>query len=158
MANLGFQHRVDEYLRPEMALVTTSITAGGAGDGVEVDGEEIDRKITPDIPLSMMVVLGFDTTLAQDETLSATVQVQDAEVSGGPWADFGDVVDFGVMATGPSGGGQVIDAAKQGVDISGARQFVRLQVTPDLSAGATDTADVTGMCVMGGFDKIPPSA
>lgn len=155
--NLGFQHRVDEYIRPEAAMLTQSITAGGAGDGVEVDGEEIDRKITPDIPLSMAVVLMFDTTLAQDETLTATVQVQDAEVSGGPYADFDDPIDFGTMATGPTGGGQVIGASKQGIDISGARQYLRIQVTPDLSAGATDTAAVTGLCIMGGFDKIPPS-
>ena len=41
------------------------------------------------------------------------------------------------------------------VNLSGARRYVRLNFTPELSAGATDTAALSGVAVFGGAIRLP---
>ena len=73
---------------------------------------------------------------------------------------FSDAEDYAiqeatVVATGPTGGGVVMGSAEFDVDLGGAKRFIKPLITPDLSAGATDTADLSGVFVFGGGPIMP---
>jgi hypothetical protein len=40
---------------------------------------------------------------------------------------------------------------------SGAKRYIRVKATPDLSASGTDTAAISGVVVFGGQDSLPTS-
>ena len=129
-------------------------TAGGSGDATEVDGQWIDRQDY----LSGKLVIVFKTTLAEDKTLSIAANMQDASDSGGTGAaDYGDALANAVFATGGTGGSTEYGVAVLDVDLSGAKQYVRAQFTPDLSATGTDTAIVAAGLILGGADQVPVS-
>lgn len=126
-----------------------AITAGGAGDGAAVNGVAIDRGALG-LPGSALVAIFHQATLAAGQTLSVgAVKVQDS-ADGASWADFAALPAPGVVAT-ATGGGQTI--AK--VCLTGARRYVRLVFTADLSAANTDTATLVGAWTFGGFAALP---
>ena len=140
-------------LAPRMCEAA-SITAGGAGDNTEVDGDFHDRQGF----LSCLLIIAFEAVLGAAETLSIAANLQDAnDDQGAGVADFGDALASAVVATGGAGGTTERGVATLKADLSAARQFVRAQFTPDLSAGAADTAIVVGVLVFGGADEIPTS-
>lgn len=128
------------------------VVAGGAGDAVEANGPWVER---PDGAMSVAVYALYRTTLASAETLSVVANIQDAADSGGTGAaDFGTALASTVLETG------VVTNAEGAVKIgdfnlSGARSHIRAQVTPDLSAGSIDTADLMFVFIFGGQDSLP---
>jgi hypothetical protein len=123
-----------------------SATAGGAGDNAEANGSWVDRARLG----SAKLVLHYRATLAQAATLSLTANIQDAaDDQGAGAADLGAVMSTRVVATGPTGGGTVRGTVELDYDLNSARQFVRAQFTPDLSAGATDTCQIEAIWVFG---------
>lgn len=129
-----------------------NLVAAGAGDNAEVSGPWIDRSGF----LSAKLVITYKGVLAQDETLSIAANLQDdLDGTGGDATDFGDAAANAVVATGGAGGSTEYGVVEIDVDLSGARQYVRAQFTPDLSAGATDTAVVSAVLVLGGADETP---
>ncbi len=129
-------------------------TAGGAGDAAEVDGPYIDRIGFQ----SGKLVIAFQATLGDGETLSIGANLQDAvDAAGTGVADFEDALPSAVVATGPSGGGTVHGTAELDVNLAGARPFVRAQFTPDLSRANTDVAIVSAALVLGGAERLPAS-
>lgn len=111
-------------------------TAAGAGDATEVDGAYVDRQNY----LSAKLVITGQAVLQQDETLSIAANLQDAiDDQGTGVADFGDAFANAVVATGGAGGSTESFEVEIDVDLSSARQYVRAQVTPNLSASGTDT-------------------
>lgn len=124
-----------------------SATAGGAGDATEVDGPWIDRQGFE----SLMVALGFEAVLANTETLSFAFNLQDADDDQGTnAADFGTAVASAVAVTGDaSPSGTFRGVVEHGFNVLGARRYIRLQWTPDLSAGGTDTADIMALLILG---------
>lgn len=135
-----------------VCAVPDEATAGGSGDDAEVDGEWIDRQGY----LSGKLIIAFEATLADGETLSIGSNFQDASDSSGTGAaDFGDAEASAVRATGGSGGSTEKGQVEIDIDLSGAKQFVRAQFTPDLSAAGTDTAKLAAVLVLGGADEVP---
>lgn len=133
--------------------VSVAVTAGGAGDAVEVNGQWIDMRNA----LGAAFVLSFTTTLAEGQTLSIAGNMQDAtDISGTGAADFGAAVTPKVVATGPAGGGTVRGTAVFKFDVTQSRGFGRIQWTPDLSAGSVDTAAITHICALGGARRLEP--
>lgn len=127
-------------------------TAGGAGDATEKDGQWIDRQGY----LSATLVITYEATLGDGETLSIAANLQDADDDQGTGAaDYGDAIANAVVATGGTGGSTEVGQVRQDVDLSGAKQYVRGQFTPDLSAGTTDVAVVSAVLILGGADEVP---
>lgn len=133
------------YCRTARGSGNNTATAAGTGDATEVSGAWQSRKsATKGIALSGKLVISYTATLAAAATLSFSGNFQDAlDASGTGAADFpatgGSVAAF-VAATGGTGGTTETGTVELDIDLSGAREFIRAQITPDLSAGATDTA------------------
>lgn len=129
------------YCRSERGTGNNAATAGGSGDATEVNGAYVSRVSDTGIANSMKVIVNFTATLAQGATLTFAGNMQDAASSGGTGvADYGDAVAAEVVATGGTGGSTVTGTWEMDVDLAGAREFVRSQITPNLSAANTDTA------------------
>lgn len=140
----------------------TSVTAGGAGDNTEIDGEWGSRADN----LSCSLFIPWEATLGATETLTISANIQDAaDISGTGAADYSrtstgenDAVLASVVVADAAllgGAGTYRGVAQLDVDLSGAREFIRSQVTPDLSAANTDTAEIGSVFVLGGSDQKP---
>lgn len=129
------------YCRSARGTGNNTATAGGAGDATEVNGAWVGRNVATGIANSMKVVVSFTATLAEGATLTFAGNMQDATAIGGTGAaDFGDAFAAAVVATGGVGGSTETGTFEVDVDLSGAREFIRTQLTPDLSAALNDTA------------------
>lgn len=146
-----------------------SWTGGGAADSATFTFSSVDREaflFGGSLPQSADIGVLYTATLASGKTLSIQFDLQDS-------ADNTNFSDFAtaaaaVVATGPSGGGLVTGVARMprpssagalagipGVDLRGARRYVRLLAIPHLSATGTDTAIIGHVAVFGGFDLLP---
>lgn len=104
----------------------------------EQNGLWVSRLGDNGIALSAKLIVNYTATLAAGETLSLAGNFQDAlDGSGTGVADYGSVVAATVIATGDSGGSTEVGTAEIDVDLSGAREFVRSQVTVSSSASGT---------------------
>lgn len=132
-------------------------TAGGAGDNIEVDGPYFDRKPSTIGPYgSAKLVIAYRAVLAQAATLSFAANIQDATSSGGAGvADFGTAFTKAAVATGGTGGSTETGTIEFDFDLTTAREFIRAQVTPDLSAANTDTLTWMATWVFFGADRGP---
>ena len=131
-----------------------SATAGGTGDATEVSGGWIDRQNF----LSAKLIINYKATLADTETISVAANLQDASSSGGTGAaDYGTALASTVQAT-SDGGTAETGVVELDFDLSGAKQYIQAQFTPDLSASGTDTAIVSAVLVLAGNDNPPVTA
>jgi hypothetical protein len=136
------------------ASLNASIVAAGAGDNVEIEGLIIDRAGIG-FPQSCVLAVPFTATLAEGATLSIT-----AVLESGNEDDLSDASDLqqvpaAIVATGPAGGGTVTGTFEVSAPIMGAGRYLRAKFTPDLSAGAADTADLSSVLVFGGAERLP---
>ena len=133
------------FCRSARGSGNNAATAGGSGDATEVNGAwQSRRSATKGIALSAKLIVSFTAALAQGATLSFTGNFQDAlDAAGAGAADYpvaNNTVGPLVAATGGTGGSTETGTFEMDIDLSGAREFIRAQVTPDLSAANTDTA------------------
>lgn len=129
------------FARSARGSGNNAATAGGTGDATEVNGAWQSRMSKGGIALSAKLVISYTATLAAGATLTFAGNFQDAlDAAGVGAADFGAAVPATVVATGASGGSTETGTFEIDVDLSGAREFIRSQITPNLSASATDTA------------------
>lgn len=144
---------IGDLISVARALANTSLTAGGSGDNTAVTGVIIDRA-AHGWPQSVVFAIPFTATLAANETLSLAATVQEGNAD-----NLSDAATLttasGVVATGPTGGGTVAGTREINVSLAGAGRYVRINVTPDLSRGATDTAAISGVAVFGGAERLP---
>ena len=127
------------------------ITAAGAGDNTEVNGPWIDRTGFE----SVMASVAWRTTLTAAKTLAIAGNLQDAtSAAGAAAADFGTALASIVVSTGAQ---TTLDGVTRigDFDLSDARQFIRLQFTPDLNAGSADIGDLAGQLILGGAVETP---
>lgn len=133
------------------------ITAAAGNDGVEVDGNWVDRKGAngSEVPLSGKLIITWTAVLQDTETLTIAANLQDAtDVSGTGAADYGNAFASAIVQTATA------DATYRGVveidvDLSAARGFIRDQVTADLSAAGTDTVAISAVFVLSGENRAP---
>ncbi len=164
MAGIAYVKSVAEFVDPKALSSSLSFTAGGASDSVTWTGISINREgfVNGALPRSMDAIVYYDATLASGKTLALYWDLQEGP-DGSNWSDFQTEAST-VVATGPSGGGRVIGVARllrggsdapsgtPGVDLNGARAYVRMNVIPHLSATGTDTAVIAAVGEFGGFD------
>jgi hypothetical protein len=131
-----------------------ALTAGGAGDNTAVTGIILDRAAYG-WPASAELCLAFTATLAAAATLSAAVTVQHGDDAGLSDATTFDSIANAVIATGPGGGGTVPGQITRAINLKGAKRYVRVNFTPDLSAANTDTARAGAVLAFGGANRLP---
>lgn len=131
-----------------VACGAARVTAGGAGDNTAVTGVSIDRTGFGCAELC----IAYKTTLAASATLKFAVEYQESS-DGSSW----DTAVALQAATTAETGAQTdkVGQVRFSVDLTGKKQYIRFNYTPDLSAGATDTADTAAVAVLGGPDVIP---
>lgn len=145
------------FSRSAFQAINKTAVAAGAGDATEVNGSWVDR-VLADVGMaqSAKLVITFTATLAASATLTFAGNFQDATDSSGTGAaDYSTAFSATVVATGDSGGSTETGTVEIDVDLSGARQFIRSQITPNLSAGATDTCEWSACLVFYGDHRQP---
>lgn len=141
-------------LAARYAAEGVDIVAGGAGDNTEVDCAYVDRRGFA----SLKAVIAYTATLQAGETLKIAANLQDDADGVGVGTDFGDALASTTVATGPSGGGTRTGVIELDFDLSGANRYTRLQFTPNLSASATDVAELSAVYILAGATDDPVSA
>ncbi len=139
------------YMTPEYCGPSVAVTAAGSGDATEVNGAWIDTQGHE----SLEWIAYYTATLGDGETLSFAMNVQDADDAAGTGAadvstDYLSALAATVAATGDSAGSTETGAFAVGVDLTMCKRYVRVQWTPDMSAGGTDTAAIIPGYVLGG--------
>lgn len=133
------------------ALDETNATAAGSGDNTAAPGVNIDTRTLAD-PASVVFEVWARATLAAAATLTITGKVEHSVTGSGDWADLVTASSLLVL-TGGSGGTTEKGVARLGADLRQANRYIRVNVTPDLSAGSTDTATLTAVAVFGGLAR-----
>jgi hypothetical protein len=150
--NVSMMRDIGAYILAVFADFVPNIVAAAGGDNTESSGVYIDRQDYN----SAKVVITYEAVLGEDETLSVAANVQDASDSSGTGvADYGDALANAVVATGGSGGSTEQGTVVLDVNLDEAKQFIRTQFTPDLSAANTDTAEISVTVILGGAVEIP---
>jgi hypothetical protein len=116
-----------------------SLTAGGTGDATEVVGQIIDRN-TYGYAQSIAILIGCKAVLAANKALNIAWHLEHGDASN--LSDAADYVNVGAAAVLSSvAGGTVRGVFGNDVDLGGAKRYIRLKYTPDLTASGTDTAE-----------------
>lgn len=127
-----------------------------AGSTAEASGDWVDRDTEASgMANSAKLVIVYDTTLGDTETLSLAVNIQDATASDGSGnADFGTALTNTQVAV-SDGGTTETGTIELDFDLTAANQFVRCQITPTLSAANTDTVRIMATWIFFGGDRAP---
>ena len=151
----------DALFKELTAVRTTDLTAAGSGDNTEITGATINRldALGAGIADSLIFeIVGFATlTAAKVLNVVGTLEHSD------------DGTSFAAAAAAfqPSGvaGGSIGSVSATGANdvlfkfkvskADGLKQYVRLKITPDLTAGSTDTARVGAVAILGGGSMVP---
>jgi len=126
-------------------------TAAGAGDATEVDGPYVDRQDH----LSASLLITGTAVLGATETLTIAANIQDDADGAGAGVDYGDAYAATIVATGGGGGTTEHFSVQLDFDLAAAKQYVRAQVTPNLSASGTDTCRWSAAWVLGPKQTTP---
>lgn len=135
------------------AVANTPATAGGAGDGVEIVGITIDQVALPTRFESVCFLVNARAVLAAAATLTIAAAIE-TSADGTSWTALKPSAAR-LTLTGGAGGSTETGVAKVGVSLEYSSRYLRLKVTPDLSAAGTDTAAVSGIAVFGGAQRLP---
>lgn len=131
-------------------LASGQATAAGSGDDTKVTGNTIDLSGFR----SGTIAIPYSATLQQDETLSMAVEIQESD-DGTSWDTAEELQASAVEATGDTGGSTETGIVRIADNFEGRKRYVRVNVTPDLSASGTDTAFWTAVLVQGGAEELP---
>ncbi|MER9768878.1 hypothetical protein NKJ09_22760 [Mesorhizobium sp. M0189] len=145
------------YCRTVFQAINKTALAAGTGDATEVDCAWVDRMLdNVGMALSAKLVITYTAALETGETLSFAGNFQDASALAGTGAaDYSTAFAAAVVATGDSGGSTETGTYEVDVDLAGAREFIRAQITPNLSRGATDTCEWSASLVLFGDHRQP---
>ncbi|KKL78897.1 hypothetical protein LCGC14_2020250 [marine sediment metagenome] len=160
MTSVAFQHDVGAYLKAEIALNPEEVST--TDDGSERSGYAVDRQGLGSPCLSAKLVVPYAASLAAAETATVKVNLQDVTTTTGTWADYddkdGSTANTATIGSTASTAAQTVnDVLEVDFDIGSAKRYLRVQVTPTLTASATetDTVDVAAVIVFGGADVNP---
>ncbi len=153
----AMQGNIAAYVAAITALKGTKVGAGVGGSGTKITGETIDR-LAHNLPLSMLFSLSINTTLASGQTLTAAFEIKHSD-DGQSWSPFGldedNTQPDDQVVTANNDGSAIVTALSVGVDLSGAKQYVQVNVTPTLTHSGSDVATIAGVGVLGGPNTLP---
>ncbi len=149
MPGMSHQKNIGAYVSAGRGIANTSATAGGSGDGVEVSGDSNNKGQAK----SAVILIPYTATLAEAKTLSLLTKIQESS-DGSTWDSAETLQAATVVATGGSGGTTETGCHKVNVNLSGRKEYIKMLITPDLSATGTDTAAIAGAWVFAGDDVL----
>lgn len=123
------------------------LVAAGAGDNTKIVGNSIDR-FSYGMPQSMLVSVTAYMNLADTETLSYAVEIQESS-DNSTW-DTAEAIQAATVVKTASGAytdGFTVDYK---VYLGDRKRYFRVNVTPNLSASGTDTGVVQVVGILGG--------
>lgn len=141
--------------------VAGEATAGGAGDGAEITGEEFDRLPNPTGDTanrfdSCVVTAAMRATLAATETATLSFSIEEATTSGGSFSALAAALQPpDLVLTGGGGGTTEIGTLKHNLKLSPRERILRLKTTVTMSAAVTDIASYGANIVAGGATPVP---
>lgn len=121
------------------------ITAAGGTDNVQLVGNTVDRN-SYGMPESCLVVVNSYYSLANTETLSLAVEIQES-ANGSSW-DTAVAIQAATTVVTASGATVTGHTNTYTLKLAGRQRYFRINCTPNLSAGGVDTASVTGSAVL----------
>ena len=145
---------IGDVIAVRNAAGPAALVAAGAGDNTAVTGLILDRAALG-WPQSCVVCLPFTATLAAAATLTVAAVLQHGDNSGLSDAATLATIATGVQATGGSGGTTEQRQIEVNVNLAGAKRYLRVNLTPDLSAGSVDIARVGAVIAFGGANRKP---
>lgn len=152
--NFAMAHNIDAFIGAASALDSTSATAGGSGDATLAVGLAIDR-LAIGSPLSASFVARYKAVLGAGHTISLAALIETASDANFTAPTTLATIPSAVVDTGGGGGTTQRGVVRFPVDLAGAQEFVRISLTPDLSAANTDTCELSCVAVLGGQDNLP---
>lgn len=147
-------HDINSFIGAVPAADSATATAGGTGDNTQVTGLVIDR-FAQGLPLSAAILIRYKAVLAAAATLSIAYSIETDDASNFPAAVVLQSATTAVVDTGAGGGSTQRGVFRIPVDLAGAKQYIRLKYTPDLSAANTDTFEGSAIAVLGGQENLP---
>lgn len=152
MSDIVNVKNIASYLDPLIEIGANTITAP---TGTQQLGATINRfKTGGPLYRSAASVVLVKATLAAKKTLTIARAVQDA-LSTTAWANFGTQPSNVILGSTSSTASQaILTQIVDAIDLSGARQYVRVNITPTFLASVTDTAALASVLVLGGSDHL----
>ncbi len=149
----AFMKNIGAFLFGLASHLNTTVLAGGGADGVSQTGLTIDRQALTPTFLSGKFLTQIAATLATSETLTVRQRFEDsadnlAWLAYLPTTEGNEITDVVISASGNS-------VVAGDVDFSGARRYVRQNLTLTQSAGSVDTADFVSILATGGSAETP---
>jgi hypothetical protein len=147
-------HNIGAFIAAVNTGVAYNSVAAGSNDNTEKAGAIIDRAAHK-TPLSMSLLIQYLAVLAATKTIKVGYRIEHGNDSAlADTADFASLTPA-VAATGGAGGSTESGVVKFDIDLGGAKRYLRINVTTDLSATSADTANAAAVAVFGGEDVVP---
>lgn len=132
------------------------LVAAGTGDNTKITGQAIDRYGASGVQRydQAKIAVNYHAVLTDTKTLSIATEI--AYSSDGTNFDTAVVLEASaVKATAANPALEFHGVVEFNVDLSGQKRYFRVNVTPDLNASGTDTAEVITAVVLSGGATLP---
>ena len=133
------------------------VVAAATEDNVKVTGKTIDLGTGLSRPESGVLEVSGIASLDATETLTIAAELQESS-DGSAWDTAVALYAATTVATGVTGGSTGLQWVKEThIKIKPRKQYIRFNITPDLSRGATDAALWSASFVGAGMMQLPQS-
>ncbi len=152
MADIVLQHNLAALETTRNLCPSTGPSSQTAGATSAVTSVTVDRQAfqSASMPRTAVFSVAWFTALAATKTLSFAFEV-DSSPDGATWTAYATQA-AAVVATGATTG--LTGITDFAVDLNGAQRYLRLIVTPTLSATSTDTVNIVPIAAFAGFDRL----
>lgn len=124
------------------------LTAGATEDGVEVQGETVNRRDA----MSCVLSITGEAKLSSGKTISFGVKYQES-ADNSTW-DTAVVLQASTVAATYIAGVEEFEVELP-LSLKGKKKFIRFNITPVMSHTSTDIAVWSADCILGGFNTLP---
>jgi hypothetical protein len=128
------------------------ITAAGTGDATKVTGQTIDALGYGSASLCVAGLCSMGNT----ETLTIAAELQES-ADGSTWDTAEALYAATTVATSDTSADKIHFEKQTAINMEGRKRYIRFNITPNLSASSTDTAEFVAVAVLGGARLIPAS-
>lgn len=148
---------IGAYIQPEFALIPVTLLSSALAStaATEVNGPAYDRFSNTSRMMSAQCCVPVEAVLTSgvDASIAANLQHADTTVST-DFADFG-LATSSLSWTGATGGTTVQTVLHWDVNLTMAKRYVRMQVTPTLgTTGLGSSVKYGGLITFGGADRL----
>lgn len=154
-------HDIGALIKGESCLNPIVVLGGDASDAVQVNGTVIDRLALGVHYLSCKVLIPVYPNLTSGVEGVVISNAQDSATTlSTAFADFDDkdgstVNTLTMGATDSTATFNTVSQLEYDLDLSVAKQFIRIQVTASITASTVATIDYAGIIAFGGSDTLP---